>query len=126
MRSINDIANLRSHYVYADQHVRAYVFVYTLSVVLVAALQLKFKDSGKYMTGVNPLDALRGVHHVEFSVDILYACVRRARVAVTTTTSSCENIGYLRVSHAKLLQLRGNASSTGSLSSTTGMNRSSI
>lgn len=69
MESIKDTADLRPHYVYTEQHVRARVFVCVLSVVLIAALQLELEDSGKDMTGVKALNTLRGVRRVEFSVE---------------------------------------------------------
>jgi len=68
MESIKDTANLRPHYVYTEQHVRARVFVCVLSVLLIATLQLELEESGKEMTGVKALETLRGVRRVEFSV----------------------------------------------------------
>ena len=69
MESIKDTANLRPHYVYTEQHVRARVFVCVLSVLLIATLQLELEEAGKEMTGVKALETLRGVRRVEFSVD---------------------------------------------------------
>jgi transposase len=69
MESIKDTANLRPHYVYTEQHVRARVFVCVLSVLLIATLQLELEEAGKEMTGVKALETLRGVRRVEFSVE---------------------------------------------------------
>lgn len=69
MESIKDTANLRPHYVYTEQHVRARVFVCVLSVLLIATLQLELEEAGKKMTGVKALETLRGVRRVEFSVE---------------------------------------------------------
>jgi transposase len=69
MESIKDTANLRPHYVYTEQHVRARVFICVLSVLLIATLQLELEEAGKEMTGVKALETLRGVRRVEFSVE---------------------------------------------------------
>jgi transposase len=75
MESIKDTANLRPHYVYTEQHVRARVFICVLSVLLIATLQLELEDAGKEMTGVKALETLRGVRRVEFSVESSEAVV---------------------------------------------------
>ena len=67
MESIKDIGQLRPHYVYTEQHVRARVFVCVLSVLLIAVLQLELEKAGKDMTGMKALETLRGVRRVEFS-----------------------------------------------------------
>jgi transposase len=67
MESIKDVARLRPHHVYTEQHVRARVFVCVLSVLLIAVLQLELEEAGKEMTGMKALDTLRGVRRVEFS-----------------------------------------------------------
>lgn len=67
MESIKDVARLRPHHVYTEQHVRARVFVCVLSVLLIAVLQLELEEAGKEMTGMKALETLRGVRRVEFS-----------------------------------------------------------
>jgi transposase len=67
MESIKDVARLRPHHVYTEQHVRARVLVCVLSVLLIAVLQLELEEAGKEMTGMKALETLRGVRRVEFS-----------------------------------------------------------
>lgn len=67
MESIKDMAQLRPHYVYTEDHVKARVFICVLSVLLIAALQLELEAAGKNMTGLKALETLRGVRRVEFS-----------------------------------------------------------
>lgn len=67
MESIKDVARLRPHYVYTEQHVRARVFVCVLSVLLIAVLQLELEKANKELTGMKALETLRGVRRVEFS-----------------------------------------------------------
>ena len=67
MESIKDVARLRPHYVYTEQHVRARVFVCVLSVLLIAVLQLELEKADKELTGMKALETLRGVRRVEFS-----------------------------------------------------------
>jgi len=45
------------------------VFIWVLSVVLIAVLQLELNKAGKDMTGMKGLETLRGVRCVEFSAD---------------------------------------------------------
>jgi transposase len=59
MESIKDVARLRPHHVYTEQHVRARVFVCVLSVLLIAVLQLELEEAGKEMTGMKALKTLR-------------------------------------------------------------------
>lgn len=91
MESIKDTANLRPHYVYTEQHVRARVFVCVLSVLLIATLQLELEESGKDMTGVKALETLRGVRRVEFSVESDEAVV----VKTTELTDDQEELAHV-------------------------------
>jgi len=57
----------RPHYVRTEHHVRARIFLWVLSVLLLAVLELELREAGREMTGMRALDILRGVRRVELS-----------------------------------------------------------
>ena len=93
---LKDIVELRPHYVYTEQHVKAHVFLCVLAVLLLSLLRKMLKKAGKdTMTSVKALDILDGIKRIEFSLN------EEKNIIIRTTTftdTQRELISILNVS----------------------------